>query len=145
MKTGTSRYLDQVRFSAALIVFREHLREHTRNSFGAFWRSHPFLYLHLGHYGKTAVMVFFVLSGYVNAHVQATHGRTPLDYPASRLARLCSLALPALILTVACNYFVEMKNPSAFTLQAPLNGNKFSVLLSRKGPWVIGRLRTDLD
>jgi peptidoglycan/LPS O-acetylase OafA/YrhL len=114
MKKGTSLYLDLVRFSAALMVFLEHFREHTRNSFGAFWRTHPFLYLQLGPYSQTAVIVFFVLSGYVIAHVLATRERTPLDYSASRLARLYSVVLPALILTAACNYFVEMKIPNAF-------------------------------
>src|SRR2546423_13465766 len=40
MKPGTSLYLDLVRFAAALTVFIEHLREHTRIGFAAFWKSY---------------------------------------------------------------------------------------------------------
>ena len=122
MKKGTSLYLDLVRFSAALTVFFEHLREHTRNSFGAFWRSHPFLYLHLGPFSQTAVIVFFVLSGYVLAHVLATRERTPLEYSASRFGRLYSVVLPALILTIACHYFIRIKFPDAFDAFYPHDG-----------------------
>jgi peptidoglycan/LPS O-acetylase OafA/YrhL len=114
MKKGTSLYLDLVRFSAALTVFLEHFREHTRNSLGAFWRSHPFWYSHLGLYSQTAVIVFFVLSGYVIAHVLATRERTPLEYCASRFGRLYSVVVPALLLVAVCNYFIEMKAPNAF-------------------------------
>jgi len=114
MKKGTSLYLDLVRFSAAMVVFLEHFREHTRNSFGSFWRAHPFWYSHLGLYSQAAVIVFFVLSGYVIAHVLATRERTPLEYAASRLARLYSVVLPALILTIVCNYLIQMKVPNAF-------------------------------
>jgi peptidoglycan/LPS O-acetylase OafA/YrhL len=116
MKTGTSLYLDGVRFAAALTVFIEHLREHTRNGFGGFWRSHPFLYSHLTAYSQLAVTVFFVLSGYVIAHVLAMRETTPLEYAASRLARLYSVVVPALVLTALCNYLMELRYPDAFQL-----------------------------
>jgi peptidoglycan/LPS O-acetylase OafA/YrhL len=114
MKRGTSLYLDLVRFGAAFVVFLEHLREHTRNSFAAFWRSHPFLYFHLDAYSETAVIVFFVLSGYVIAHVLATRENTLREFATGRLARLYSVAFPALLLVAATNYAEALRYPSAF-------------------------------
>jgi peptidoglycan/LPS O-acetylase OafA/YrhL len=63
MKTGTSLYLDLVRFSAAMTVFINHVKERTTFSFSGFWSAHSFWREHLFYYGQTAVMVFFVLSG----------------------------------------------------------------------------------
>jgi len=93
MKKGTSLYLDLVRFSAALMVFLVHLKVHAKGTFGPFWG------FHLDYSSQTAVTVFFVLSGYVIAHVLATREGTPLEYCASRFARLYSVVVPALILT----------------------------------------------
>ncbi len=126
MKPGTSLYLDIVRFAAALTVFIEHLREHTKIGFAAFWDAHPFWYSHWFPFSQTAVTVFFVLSGYVIAHVLATRERTPVDYAASRLARLYSVVLPALLLTIVCNYLIELRYPTAF--QAFQSGATLSYL-----------------
>jgi peptidoglycan/LPS O-acetylase OafA/YrhL len=131
MKSGTSLYLDVVRFAAALTVFIEHLREHTKIGFAAFWGAHPFWYSHWFPFSQTAVTVFFVLSGYVIAHVLATREKTPVDYAASRLARLYSVVLPALLLTAVCNYLIELKYPIAF--QAFQSGGTAGVTLSYVG------------
>lgn len=40
MQRETSLYLDGIRFAAALTVFVEHLRLHTKTGFGSFWRAH---------------------------------------------------------------------------------------------------------
>ena len=114
MKRGTSLYLDLVRFVAAVVVFLEHFREHTRNSFAAFWRSHPFLYAHLDSYSEIAVIVFFVLSGYVIAHVLATRENTLTEFATSRLARLYSVVVPALLLTAVTNHAEALRYPTAF-------------------------------
>ena len=98
MKNGTSLYLDCVRFFVALTVFLEHTREHTRN-FRGFWMSHLFWDRHLGSHSQIAVIVLFVLSGYVIAHVLATRERTLSEYVSSRLGRLYSVVLPALLLS----------------------------------------------
>src|SRR4051812_27780039 len=108
MKKGTSLYLDLVRFSAAMMVFLEHYREHTRGSLRSFWNAHPFWYSHSGPYSQTAVIVFFVLSGYVIAHVLATREKTALEYAASRFGRLYSVVLPALLLTAVCNHLMAL-------------------------------------
>jgi peptidoglycan/LPS O-acetylase OafA/YrhL len=131
MKPGTSLYLDIVRFAAALTVFIEHFREHTKIGFAAFWGNHPFWYSHWYPFSQSAVTVFFVLSGYVIAHVLATRERTPIDYAASRLARLYSVVLPALLLTAVCNYLIELRYPTAF--QAFQSGGTTGVTLSYLG------------
>jgi peptidoglycan/LPS O-acetylase OafA/YrhL len=131
MKPGTSLYLDLVRFAAALTVFIEHLREHTKIGFAAFWAAHPFWYSHWDLFSQTAVTVFFVLSGYVIAHVLATRERTPVDYAAARLARLYSVVLPALLLTAVCNYLMELRYPTAF--EAFQSGGITGVALSYLG------------
>jgi peptidoglycan/LPS O-acetylase OafA/YrhL len=114
MSAGTSLYLDLVRFSAAFIVFIEHFRERTRNGLRDFWGSHPFVSSHMNALSQTAVIVFFVLSGYVIAHVLATRERTPLEYAASRVGRLYSVVVPALLLTAAANWAIELRYPDAF-------------------------------
>jgi peptidoglycan/LPS O-acetylase OafA/YrhL len=118
MKPGVSLYLNLVRVSAALMVFFEHFREHTRNSFALFWRAHPLLYRYSGPLSLTAVIVFFVLSGYMIAHVLTTRENTPLQFCASRLARLYSVAIPALILAAATNYMEAWRYPHAFDAYA---------------------------
>ncbi len=108
MKRETSLYLDLVRFSAAIVVFITHVEVHANPKFSPFWREH------LQYCSQTAIAVFFVLSGYVIAHVLATRERTPTEYAASRFARLYSVALPALILTAICNYFIQLKIPDIY-------------------------------
>ncbi len=51
-------------------------------------------------YGHSSVIVFFVLSGFVIAYITDTKERAWVTYTASRMSRVYSVALPALILTV---------------------------------------------
>ena len=53
-----------------------------------------------GRIGDAAVIVFFVLSGFVIAYVADTKERTIQVYAASRLARLWSILIPALAVTL---------------------------------------------
>src|SRR3974390_1821449 len=107
MNKGTSLYLDLVRFSAAAVVFIQHAKALSRDSFLGFWVNHPNVYSLINVLSQAAVTVFFVLSGYVIAHVLATRERTPLDYAASRFGRLYSVVIPALIVTTLCNYVLS--------------------------------------
>jgi peptidoglycan/LPS O-acetylase OafA/YrhL len=54
--------------------------------------------------GVQAVDVFFVLSGFVIAHVYATRERDLRTYVVARAARIYSVAIPALILTVVLDF-----------------------------------------
>lgn len=92
MGRGLSVYLDLLRFLAALAVFILHA------SFHRFSGGLPGLW-HLAVLGNDAVMLFFVLSGFVIAHAGARDAGDGRAYLAARLARLWSVCIPALLLT----------------------------------------------
>lgn len=90
MKRGTSLYLDFVRFVAAFLVFIDHYAD--RNLTGG-------LLYQLAPFGAEAVVVFFVLSGYVIGYATDTREQTAGVYTINRAARIYSVAVPALVLT----------------------------------------------
>jgi peptidoglycan/LPS O-acetylase OafA/YrhL len=67
---------------------------------------------------QTAVVVFFVLSGYVIGFVVDAKETTASLFTVSRLARLYSVVLPALILTFICDELGLSIN-SSFYYQGP--------------------------
>jgi peptidoglycan/LPS O-acetylase OafA/YrhL len=86
-----SLYLDLLRFAAALAVFFSHLSivPFTKNVL--WWR--------LGQYSDAAVIVFFVMSGYVIAFVSSGREKKTGSYFGSRVSRLYSIVLVALPIT----------------------------------------------
>jgi peptidoglycan/LPS O-acetylase OafA/YrhL len=115
MTNGLSLYLDALRFGAAFTVFLSHFG---RVSGGMFWQTQP--------YGRTAVLVFFVLSGFVIAWVTETRERTPEEYALSRVARLYSVIVPAFILTAVLDHIAMAIDPSLYgpePLPAMLRGS----------------------
>lgn len=90
MPKAFSIYLDIVRFLAACLVYLYHSNQR--------WLVEPIL--PLAQHGHSAVIVFFVLSGYVIAYVTDTKERDWASYGASRLSRVYSVALPTLVLTL---------------------------------------------
>lgn len=89
LNTEQSLYLDLVRFVAALLVLIYHgIRDQL-------YQSHI-----LGGLGHEAVVVFFVLSGLVIAITSSRPQETGRSYAVARIARVYSVALPAVILTV---------------------------------------------
>jgi len=90
MSTAFSVYLDLVRFLAACLVYIYHSNQ----------RFVTTEILPISQYGHSAVMVFFVLSGYVIAYISDTKERDWITYSASRLSRVYSVAIPAIILTI---------------------------------------------
>lgn len=97
MNKFISIYLDLIRFLAAVVVFFVHA------NYDRFTSKLPVVST-LKEYGNDAVMVFFVLSGFVIAYVADQKEKTPRDYFISRFARLYSVAVPALILTFAIDH-----------------------------------------
>ncbi len=105
MTAALSLYLDALRFGAALTVFVSHYST-GRISGGLFWQ--------IEHYGRTAVLVFFVLSGFVIAWVSETRERTFEEYGLSRVARLYSVIIPAFILTAALDIGGKAIDPTLY-------------------------------
>lgn len=85
-----SIYLDGLRISAALLVLAAHSLGYAYGPI-AWWPNS------LGH---NAVVVFFVLSGYVIAYVVDHKESTFRDFWLSRWARIYSVAVPALLITL---------------------------------------------
>jgi len=115
MTNALSLYLDALRFGAAFTVFLSHFG---RVSGGLFWQMQP--------YGRTAVLVFFVLSGFVIAWVTEAKERTLEEYALSRAARLYSVILPALIITAVLDHIAMAIDPSLYgpePLPAMLRGS----------------------
>lgn len=94
MKNETSLYLDLVRFISALVVFLGHAAGKLTGGF--LWQLNDYL--------SAAVMIFFVLSGYVIAFVYDNKEKTFISFSFSRISRFYSVAVPALLLTALCDY-----------------------------------------
>src|SRR5215469_1681333 len=104
MNRETSIYLDLVRFTAAAFVFLTHASRE-QSSGGFLWQLQ---------FGREAVDVFFVLSGFVIAHVTETRERSPLAYAVARAARIYSVALPALVLTFVLDRIGQPLRPENY-------------------------------
>jgi peptidoglycan/LPS O-acetylase OafA/YrhL len=101
MKKDLSAFLDLTRTLAALTVFWSHLSR-PRFGGGVFYVS-PGL-------AHSAVIVFFVLSGFVIAWA-ARRDRDARDYILSRASRIYSVALPALALTWVMDNYLILYHP----------------------------------
>ena len=95
MQKNLSVYLDGLRILAAATVFVGHLSWQSLTG-GFLWQTQP--------YGHSAVVVFFVLSGFVIGYVADRKEDTFFAYSVARFARLYSVVLPAIILTMACDW-----------------------------------------
>lgn len=107
MTPAYSAYLDLTRFTAALLVFLHHFAFEilTGGQFAA-----------IGAYGEDAVMVFFVLSGFVIAYVTDRREHTPFDYSTARLARLYSVVVPAVLATLVLDSFGRALDPHLYRI-----------------------------
>lgn len=85
-----SLYLDLTRFIAALLVVLAHYLQYkiVPDSLASF----------VPNMGREAVVVFFVLSGFVIAYIVENRATTAQDYIAARSGRIYSVALPILLL-----------------------------------------------
>ncbi len=108
MTPAFSLYLHLIRFGAALAIFFEHLASHPFTQ-GSVWGR-------LSACGTIAVTIFFLLSGYVIAHVVATRERTARQYFVGRASRLYSVVLIALLLTLVFDTIGMLVNPVFYTI-----------------------------
>ena len=105
MTSEVSIYLDAIRFTAAMVVFLGHVSGQ-RLTGGLLWQ--------VGRYMDDAVIVFFVLSGFVIAHVASERELKLTEYAVSRTARIYSVALPALIATFILDQAGQSINPALY-------------------------------
>ncbi len=102
--------LDSLRILAALTVFFFHFFYHWFNKLTVSGK--------IDRFAHAAVIVFFVLSGYLIAYTTTINNRGGVQYLQARFSRLYSVVLPALIITVICELIVGHYNPamlSSFT------------------------------
>ena len=104
MNKPFSIYLDLVRFSAACLVYLWHSNQ----------RMLVQELLPASKYGHSAVIVFFVLSGFVIAYVTDTKEKHWVDYSASRLSRVYSVVIPTLVLTLALDAIGRSLYPAIY-------------------------------
>src|SRR5438105_11577903 len=94
-----------LRFVAAVLVVVSHASAQSLSG-GFLWS--------LQYIGYPAVMIFFVLSGYVISYVASEKENTLSDYATSRLARLYSVLIPAIILTFAADSLGSVIDPHLY-------------------------------
>lgn len=104
MSPAYSIYLDLVRFLAAFLVYLYHSNQR--------WLVTDTL--PLSNYGHTSVIVFFVLSGYVISHITETREKDWVSYGVSRVSRVFSVALPAIVLTVLLDALGRQLMPAIY-------------------------------
>lgn len=109
MTRSFSLVLDALRFLAAACVLLDHLT------------SSPFtsnvLPARAGAYGDISVTIFFVLSGFVIAHVVGRNERDAATYALARLSRLYSVVLPAIAVTWLADSLGAALNPDFYAAQ----------------------------
>jgi peptidoglycan/LPS O-acetylase OafA/YrhL len=109
---NVSVYLDFLRFAAAMVVFMTH--------------THTFLLPSpkigpLG-WGREAVAVFFVLSGFVIAFVVRTKETRWQDYAVARLVRILPVAALAIAVTIVADAVGTAVNPAYYDLRSVGHG-----------------------
>jgi peptidoglycan/LPS O-acetylase OafA/YrhL len=103
MNRQFSIYLDLLRFTAAVLVFIAHAP-----SVPGGWLWQLKLFAH------EAVVFFFILSGFVIAYVVFEKKESAYNYSINRFARIYSVALPALILSILLYYIGYYINSQPF-------------------------------
>jgi peptidoglycan/LPS O-acetylase OafA/YrhL len=100
-----SVHLDLVRFLAAMLVFVGHVSGQ-RLSGGLFWQAQ--------HLPNLAVVIFFVLSGWVISHVTTNREKDWRTYTTSRAARIYSVAIPAILIGVVLDAIGSHLRPDLY-------------------------------
>lgn len=108
MNPAISTYLDTLRVLAAGIVLFGH-------ALG--WRTLP----------HDAVILFFVLSGYLISYTAAERDLTGRQFAVNRIARIATVAIPAILLVVLVDIYVRPIWPSGWPDFAPLDRMATSV------------------
>lgn len=130
MTPAFSIYLDLVRIVAAFLVLLAHtnlrvLTDRVPRGSG---------------FGHSAVVVFFVLSGYVIAYIVDKREGDPRVYAISRISRIYSVMVPALLLTIALDTLGRNMAPAIYAGQTTEGWwavRLFATLALMNEPWGI--------
>lgn len=90
MNKGLSIYFDLVRFIAAVLVVHSHFL-----GFGLFPEK---VAVNMFEFGREAVIIFFVMSGYVIAYTTEQKNHSLKEYTLARATRIYSVAIPIILL-----------------------------------------------
>jgi peptidoglycan/LPS O-acetylase OafA/YrhL len=102
---GSSILLDSLRILAAVVVLIHHATQQ--------WLTAYFNVVEqVENLAHAAVVIFFVLSGYLISYTTTGNNRGLRQYAAARLSRLYSIVLPAILLTAIIEFIVTKLNPS---------------------------------
>lgn len=130
LKPALSAYLDFLRFLAALAVMLGHM-----NQDGLFMDWMP-----LSHFSHEAVMIFFVLSGFIIYYSTTTRASSLRQYAIARMSRIYSVALPAVVFSTLLAILVSKQADfNAATLSnysEPSAWSTFSSLLFLNASWL---------
>ncbi|MBO9699689.1 MAG: acyltransferase [Sporocytophaga sp.] len=108
ISANISIVLDFLRLSSALLVFWVHADEIWFQS-----KSEIFTGVNLSH---VAVVVFFVLSGYVIGYTTTANNRGWRQYTIARLSRLYSVLIPAILITALIEFNIYLLDPQIHSL-----------------------------
>lgn len=100
--------LDSLRIYAAFIVLFYHVVDHWFTSFSSIYK--------LEDLAHSAVIIFFVLSGYLIAFTTSKNNRGGRQYMQARFSRLYSVVLPALFVTAICEVVVGHFSQELFAI-----------------------------
>ncbi len=107
MTRGFSLYLDAIRFLAATLVLFSHVAYPRYSNGDLMWMRDLNL-------GSDAVILFFVLSGFVIAYTTDAKNRAAAEYAKARMSRLYSVVIPAIVFTLLCDLLGRTINPTAY-------------------------------
>jgi peptidoglycan/LPS O-acetylase OafA/YrhL len=105
LTTSESLALDVIRVGAAIIVVIGHITQ-------------PYFSIglpNLIYFGRSAVVFFFVLSGFVIRYVTVRRPETMGEFIRDRASRIYSVALPALIITIVADLMSQKFNPGFYS------------------------------
>ncbi|HCB1205654.1 TPA: acyltransferase [Klebsiella pneumoniae] len=115
MNKLTSIYLDLIRFTAALVVVLSHAAGFTSLKIPI-----------ISGLGTEAVVVFFVLSGYVIAYVSNNKENNYIAFFKARAIRIYSVLVPAILITLILDHIGLKYNPSYYFLHSNFH-NDYSI------------------
>jgi peptidoglycan/LPS O-acetylase OafA/YrhL len=105
ISNNASLFFDMLRIIATLTVLINH-------AYIQWAGANLFKHRQIDDAGHAAVIIFFVLSGYVIAYTANKSNRGWRQYAQARLSRLCSVVIPALVITGIIEIGVRLYEPA---------------------------------